>query len=60
MMNPLKYSLVDLSIDEFGGGLATLSHNCPKQAYKQLYVAEFQLLFFLNNMNFKGPKMHEF
>ena len=41
MMNPLKYSLVDLSIDEFGGGLATLSHNCPKQAYKQLYVSKF-------------------
>ncbi len=41
MMDPLNYASVDLSIDVFWW----FSYTCPKQAFKQLYVAEFQLLF---------------
>jgi hypothetical protein len=42
-MDPLNYASVNLSIDVFDGGLATLVLNKPKKKY----VAEFQLLFFL-------------
>jgi hypothetical protein len=52
-MDPLNYASVDLSIDVFDGGLATLVLNKPLNNYMLLNFSCF--LTFLNNMNFYFP-----